>query len=195
MTAAGRRNPSISTARAQAWCRFTQVIHMLMHSRPAVLLPRWQPAADQRAGVCMTRPARRTRGPGAEEIVHEGEHRWPPPLLPDKRLMYSPPAGRPHPGRLRVCGQLTRHHGLRQTPRLIPYEPGCRRGGLARLLPLRLPAFARGADAQGPRPSSVMTADHRGDAFRRSPTCRTSASAGAGYSVPAGQNQTRPLHV
>jgi len=60
------------------------------------------------------------------------------------------------------------------------HEPGCRRGGLARLLPLRLPAFGRGAAAQGPRPSSVMTADHRGGAFRRSPTCRTSVSAGAG---------------
>ena len=96
-----------------------------------------------------------------------------------------PPSSRPATG-LRPAD---RHHGLRQTPRLILHEPGCRRGGLARLLPLRMPAFGRGAVAQGPRPSSVMTADHRGDAFRRSPTCRT--SAGAGYCVPAGQNQAR----
>jgi hypothetical protein len=40
--------------------------------------------------------------------------------LPDNRLTYSPPAGRPHPGRLRVCSPLTRHHGLRQTPRSDP---------------------------------------------------------------------------
>ena len=78
-------------------------------------------AADQRAGICVTRPARRTPGPGVDEIVHE--RRAPmaaAAALPDNRLTYSPPAGRPHPGRRRVRSPLTRHHGLRQTPRSDP---------------------------------------------------------------------------
>jgi hypothetical protein len=64
--------PSISTARAQAWCRFAQVIHMLMHSRSAALLAGWQPAADHLARACGTRRARRTRQPSVDEIAQEG---------------------------------------------------------------------------------------------------------------------------
>ena len=77
-------------------------------------------AADQRAGTCVTRPARRTPGPGVDEIVPGRRAPMAAAALPDNRLTYSPPAGRPHPGRLRVCSPLTRHHGLRRTPRSDP---------------------------------------------------------------------------
>ena len=55
-----------------------------------------------------------------DEIVHERRAPMAAAALPDNRLTYSPPAGRPHPGRLRVRSPLTRHHGLRQTPRSDP---------------------------------------------------------------------------
>ena len=74
---------------------------MLVHTKPAGS-PAAGLAADQRAGACVTRPARRTPGPGVDEIVHEGGHRWPPPLYRTSGGMYSPLAGRPHPGRLQA---------------------------------------------------------------------------------------------
>ena len=49
-------------------------------------------------GVCVTRPARRTRGPapGPDEIVQEGRHRMLAAALPDRRIR-RPPGGRAHP--------------------------------------------------------------------------------------------------
>jgi len=60
-------------------------------------------------GACVTRPARRPRGPapGPDEIVQEGGHRMFPAAPPDRRIR-RPPAGRAHPhpprtGRLRYA--------------------------------------------------------------------------------------------
>jgi len=54
--------PSISTARAQALCRFAQVIHMLMHTIGQQCCCR----------ACVTRRPRWTLGPGADEMAQEG---------------------------------------------------------------------------------------------------------------------------
>ena len=122
MSPAGRRNPQHFHPSAQARCRFPQVIHMLVHTKPAS-----SPAAGLAAS---SRPARQ----GLRAADARGLHAY--------------------------CLALA-----------------CLRSRRSRLRT---------------SPSSVMTADHRGGAFRRSPTCRTSTSAGAGYSVPAGQNQAGP---
>ena len=194
MSAAGQRNPQHFHRPCTGLVPFyTSDPHGCAHkARPAVLLPGWQPAAGQRAGACVTRPARRTRGPGVDEIVHEGgtdgRRRftgqaaqvltacWPPSSRPATGLRPADPAPWP-----------AANTPIDPARAWLPARRACTPAALP------LPAFGRGAAAQGPRPSSVMTTDHRGGAFRRSPPCRT--SAGAGYNVPAGQNQARPLHV
>ncbi len=62
MGAAWQRSPQHFPVCTQARRRFTQVVHMVVHSKPVrVLLAGWQAAAGQRAGACVTQPAHRTR--------------------------------------------------------------------------------------------------------------------------------------
>ena len=90
---AGRRIPSISTTRAQAWRRFAQVIHMLMHTTPVS-----GPAAGLAASSGSERwglrdmPGTQRRGPGSEEIAQEAGHRWSPPLYRTGGRCIYPPA-------------------------------------------------------------------------------------------------------
>ena len=104
----GNTIPSISPMCAQVRRRFTQVIHMVVHSKACkhVLVPGWQ-AAGQRAGACARRPARRTRiCLGLDDIAHDGGHRMlaarpagqaarVPRRLPAVTLTVIPPAARP----------------------------------------------------------------------------------------------------
>ena len=64
--------PSISTARAQAWCRFAQVIHMLMHTAGQQSCCRAGSPQQISAGACVTCPPCRTPGPGVDGIAREG---------------------------------------------------------------------------------------------------------------------------
>ena len=120
MSADGRRNPQHFHRPCTGLVPFyTSDPHAYAHTADS-------PAAALAAG---SRPARRDlRDPpgtpdartGVDEIVPERRAPMAAAALPDNRLTYSPPAGRPHPGRLRVRSPLTRHHGLRQTPRSDP---------------------------------------------------------------------------
>ena len=82
--------------------------HVYAHSRSAVLLPGWQPAADQRAGACVTCPPCRTPGPGVDGIAawmgsrrgwdRARRHRCSPPLYrTGGPCIHRPPAGHAHP--------------------------------------------------------------------------------------------------
>jgi len=68
----GNTIPSISPMCAQVRRRFTQVIHMVVHSKACkhVLVPGWQAAAGQRAGACARRPTRSTRTGRLLEIIN-----------------------------------------------------------------------------------------------------------------------------
>jgi hypothetical protein len=101
MSAARRRNP-------QHFHRpRTGLVPFYTSDPHACAQPVGSPAAGLAAGsrparrACVTRPARRTRGPGADEIVHEGGHRWPPPLYRTSGSCThrcGPPSSRPATG-------------------------------------------------------------------------------------------------
>jgi len=167
-SAALRRDPQHFHCACTGFVPFcTSDPHAYAHSRSAVLLP----------GLRDT-PARRTLGPGADEIAQEGT---------DARHRFTGQAARVSTGCLPVMLIL------RRDP---PEHPGRSLSSLRyhghELEPTRRPRRTPGSAAgQGPRLYPVMAADRRGGAFRRLPRCRDAAS----QDIPAGHNRVRPLHV
>ena len=100
MSAAGRRNPQHFHRLCTGLVPFcTSDPQAYAHTAgQAVLLPGWQPAADQCAGACVTCPPCRTPGPGVDGIAAWTGSRKKAPMLAaalqDRRPVYPPAACR-----------------------------------------------------------------------------------------------------
>ena len=167
MGAARQTIPSISPMCTQAWRRFTQVIHMVVHSKPARSSPAGLAGSSGSAYWCLRR---RPGTPDARDLTW-ARTRSPkkaatgcsPHTLQESRPASPsrPPARHAHPDPLRIaplrypqaaraeslrrrppsaCATTTRHPVLRASARTVPHGPGCRRGGSrAHCLPPRPP--------------------------------------------------------
>ena len=143
--------PSISTARTQAWCRFAQVIHRLMHTQP-VSSPLTGLAASGRSArrACVTRPGRRRQGPGVDEIAQEDTDAS--AALQERQPVYRRlPADHARPDPVRTASRGPRAPG-RSLSGLRYHSHDLERDALAHRPP-------GSAAAQRPGPHPVMTAD------------------------------------
>jgi len=180
---AGGTIPSISTACPQAWRRFAQVIHTLMHRRPGR-----SPAAGLAAGSRPARPGMRDTpaGPdartGVDEIAQEGtgaRRR----LQDRQRCIRRLPAGHAHlnPVRRRVAARPGGPGRSSSRLRLPQPRPGTRRPPPhARF---RSPARDRAPYRSRPRP------------WRWRISRRYWRAVGCRQDILAGQKQAGPLHV
>ena len=166
MSAAGRRNPQHFHRLCTGLVPFcTSDPQAYAHTAgQAVLLPGWQPAADQCAGACVTCPPCRTPGPGVDGIAAWTGSRKKAPMfaaaLQDRRPVYPPAA-------CRSCHPASRSA---RAPRPVTVRPAVTPATSwnATRPPRRTPGSAAG---QGPRPYPVMTADRRGGAFPAVAAC------------------------
>ena len=137
-------------------------------------------------GACVTRPARRPRGPapGPDEIVQEGGHRMFPAAPPDRRIR-RPPAGRAHPHPPRTARPRYAQAAPLVTPCLPDRRDRLKGDALVHRSPVsaayRRPATARAGHRPRGRPGAVpvpQSGRTGGKADQRLPGHLPSSAAG-----------------